>query len=261
MPPHRVYIEPFLGGAAVMRLKRPAALNIGVDLVPSSELPIGDLRDRLSVLPARSAAIDVSCGEDLRPSSSETAYAARALSSGAARLDPLAGPGDGGHRFVFLRGDGLAFLRSYAFRGDELVYCDPPYLHSTRRDLKLYRYELGDRHHRSLLLAIQALPCKVMISGYWSEMYARALAGWRSISYEAMTRAGRVAKEWLWFNFAPPVELHDYRYLGRDFRERERIKRKKNRWTARLSRMPVLERQALLCAIADSGISGEGVLR
>ena len=32
MPPHAVYCEPFLGGGAVMRLKRPAAYNIGVDL-------------------------------------------------------------------------------------------------------------------------------------------------------------------------------------------------------------------------------------
>lgn len=31
MPPHRVYIEPFLGGGAIMRLKRPAIANIGVD--------------------------------------------------------------------------------------------------------------------------------------------------------------------------------------------------------------------------------------
>ncbi len=31
MPPHRVYIEPFLGGGAVMRHKRPAAASIGVD--------------------------------------------------------------------------------------------------------------------------------------------------------------------------------------------------------------------------------------
>lgn len=35
MPPHEVYVEPFLGGGAVMRLKRPARLNIGVDLNPN----------------------------------------------------------------------------------------------------------------------------------------------------------------------------------------------------------------------------------
>ena len=32
MPPHAVYIEPFLGGGSVMAAKRPAGLNIGVDL-------------------------------------------------------------------------------------------------------------------------------------------------------------------------------------------------------------------------------------
>jgi hypothetical protein len=66
-----------------------------------------------------------------------------------------------------------------------------------------------------------------------------------------MTRGGRPATEWLWFNFEAPVALHDYRYLGRDFRERERIKRKKLRWTARLERMPALEKQALFSAIAE----------
>jgi DNA adenine methylase len=45
------------------------------------------------------------------------------------------------------------------------------------------------------------------------------------------------------------VGLHDYRYLGDDFRERERIKRKTKRWTAKLQSMPILERQALLSAI------------
>ena len=34
MPPHQVYIEPFLGGGAVLRYKRPAALNIGIDRDP-----------------------------------------------------------------------------------------------------------------------------------------------------------------------------------------------------------------------------------
>lgn len=32
IPPHEVYIEPFLGGGYVMKAKRPAAINIGVEL-------------------------------------------------------------------------------------------------------------------------------------------------------------------------------------------------------------------------------------
>src|SRR5271157_3677382 len=32
MPPHQTYIEPFLGGGAILRLKRPAPVNIAMDL-------------------------------------------------------------------------------------------------------------------------------------------------------------------------------------------------------------------------------------
>ncbi|ODS30416.1 MAG: D12 class N6 adenine-specific DNA methyltransferase [Candidatus Scalindua rubra] len=46
-------------------------------------------------------------------------------------------------------------------------------------------------------------------------------------------------------------ELHNYRYLGDTFRERERIKLKSERWIRRLKTIPVLERQALLSAISD----------
>jgi hypothetical protein len=58
--------------------------------------------------------------------------------------------------------------------------------------------------------------------------------------------------EWLWCNFPEPIALHDYRYLGVGFRERERIKRKKQRWTDRLHRLPLLERRALLAAIEQT---------
>lgn len=92
----------------------------------------------------------------------------------------------------------------------------------------------------------------VMISGYWSPLYADRLTGWHSTSFQAMTRAGKTATEWLWCNFPPAVALHDYRYLGVTFRERERIKRKKQRWTDRLHRLPLLERQALLSAIEEA---------
>lgn len=34
MPPHEVYIETHLGGGAVMRNKRPARRNIGIEIDP-----------------------------------------------------------------------------------------------------------------------------------------------------------------------------------------------------------------------------------
>jgi hypothetical protein len=55
-------------------------------------------------------------------------------------------------------------------------------------------------------------------------------------------------------NYPEPFELHDYSYLGDNFRERERIKRKKARWTERLKSMPALERFAILSVLQEHQI-------
>ena len=149
--------------------------------------------------------------------------------------------------------DAISVLKDYDYKGDELIYADPPYLGSTRMSKrKIYNHEMmSDDDHLDLLAVLKSLPCMVMISGYWSELYARELKGWRSISYQTMTRGGFPATEWLWMNYPEPFELHDYSFLGENFRERERIKRKKARWTERLMSMPALERFAILSVIKE----------
>jgi DNA adenine methylase len=214
MPPHRTYIEPFLGDAAVMRAKRPAAMNIGLDLDPAAP--------GLAWLAARRAEESI-----------QACYWSKS-------------------------GDGIQYLENRRFGIDDLVYCDPPYLMETRRGGRLYRCEMNAIDHRRLLRVLLSLPCMVMISGYFSKMYAEDLKGWGKVSYGAMTRGGRMATEWLWFNFPPPGELHDYRYVGQNFRERERIARKKRRWVERLRKMPALERETLLAAILEFGSSIKG---
>jgi hypothetical protein len=211
MPPHDTYIEPFLGAGAVMRLKRPAARNIGIDLDPQA----------LDHFNEKNAAAPIAKNDD---AGSVTA----------------------------INADAFDFLTGYRFTGRELVYCDPPYLHATRSRTDLYRFEMSEADHARLLAIIKALPCMVMISGYWSDLYADTLKGWNTASFQAMTRAGRLATEWLWYNYPEPVALHDYGFLGGNFRERERIKRKKQRWVNRLRTMDVLERRALLAAIGEA---------
>lgn len=210
MPPHRVYIEAFLGSGAIMRAKKPALINIGIDADPAVIAKAADIAGSIGV------------------------------------------SGDVVPQFRFECGDALGILQKYPFVGDELVYLDPPYLASTRAMARpMYRHELGDDRHPFLLDIARRLPCPVMISGYWSRLYEGHLRHWHAIEYKSMTRSGQ-ATEFLWCNFPPPVALHDYRYLGTDFRERERIKRRKESWTTRLRHMPVLERQAVLAAIEEA---------
>lgn len=112
------------------------------------------------------------------------------------------------------------------------------------------REELTEGQHRELLQRLKDLEgAMVMLSGYWSRMYARELRDWRTDHFRVMTRQGP-AVEWLWMNYAEPTELHDYRYLGDNFRQRERIRRQQRRWADRLARMDRLQRYALLSAIA-----------
>jgi DNA adenine methylase len=150
-----------------------------------------------------------------------------------------------------INGDAHQFLRRYDFTGNEFVYCDPPYLMETRKSGQLYLFEYDTGKHIELLQIILDLPCRVMISGYWSQLYADHLQGWSVDCFEAQTRGASTATEYVWFNYAVPVQLHDYSFLGDDFRERERIKRKKQRWVNRLAKMPLLEQRALLNAIDD----------
>jgi DNA adenine methylase len=247
MPRHEVYIEPFLGGGAVMAAKRPACLNIGVDL--DAEV-IAQARARIVENGGVRSAL-AGCGDaaDSPGEAMQGCTAGNGITAGVIVSD-----GDNG-RYEFHVGDGVAFLQNYPFHGGELVYCDPPYLHSTRRDPGLYRYEMTDHQHEALLAVLLRLPCLVCISGYWSAFYADTLSAWRSCSFQAQTRRG-VVTEWLWCNYPVPTALHDYRYLGKDFRERERIKRMTARWVNRLQAMPILQRQALQAALAqvDNGV-------
>jgi len=157
-----------------------------------------------------------------------------------------------------VHGDALHYLRIHTYEPGTLVYCDPPYVMSTRRNQRpLYRYEFSDDQHRELLRIVRTIPAMVMVSGYYSEIYAEALRDWRTITFQAVTRGGSLATEYLWCNFPEPQELHDYSFLGENFRERERIKRKVKRWQAKLEKMPMLERYALRSAIASLNDVGQ----
>jgi site-specific DNA-adenine methylase len=192
MPPHRTYIEGYLGAGSVMRHKRPAHQTIGIDV---------------------DAAV-ISMWADTTG-------------------------------IELVQADAVAYLQSYKFKGDELVYLDPPYLPSTRRRKRVYRYDYTEEEHERMLAMVVTLPCMVMLSGYASQMYDSYLQGWNCRTFPANSHSG-LREERVWFNFEPPAALHDARHLGSTFRDRQTIKRRRERLYERIEGLDPVERHELM---------------
>jgi hypothetical protein len=139
------------------------------------------------------------------------------------------------------------FLAEYPFTGRELLYSDPPYLQQTRTSSRRYRYDYEERDHIELLELLGCLPCPVILSGYPSSLYDQWLGDWQTLELQVMNQAG-VRTEKLWFNFTPE-RLFWAGYAGKNFTDRQRIKRKAESWARRYRDMPAAERLAVLAGL------------
>ena len=132
-----------------------------------------------------------------------------------------------------------------------LVYADPPYLFETRKSQRtLYNYEWDVQDHIAFLDYARSMKCLCIISHYPCKRYDETLAGWRTVDFKSMTRNG-LADERLYCNYSQPQKLHDYRYLGEDFTDRQRIKRKIQRVKTKLAMLQPLERAAFIAAVIE----------
>jgi len=92
---------------------------------------------------------------------------------------------------------------------ETLFFVDPPYMKATRGDNRHrhgYRYEMNDSQHRSLLFVLRQLQGKVIVSGYWSRLYADELSGWRTLQKAAYANCAHARTEHLWMNFPATAE-------------------------------------------------------
>jgi len=102
---------------------------------------------------------------------------------------------------------------------ETFIYLDPPYLGSTRANDDVYKHEMTKKDHKKLLGLIRQSESKILLSGYESKLYDKALKDWNREEVEVTavgSRAGRTRgmpegakaptrKEVLWFNFKKPL--------------------------------------------------------
>lgn len=96
-----------------------------------------------------------------------------------------------------------------------VFYCDPPYLHSTRKANSNYMLEYSDDDHRQLAAALNGISGRAIVSGYHSTLYGDLYRNWRFVEHDvvANSAASMIAKrsgqgeirrtEVLWMNFEP----------------------------------------------------------
>lgn len=141
--------------------------------------------------------------------------------------------------------DAVVFLKRFDYRnhGRVFVYSDPPYLPETRTSSKKYRHEYTVTDHKRLIETLKSIPANVMISGYPSALYDELLCDWRTYEFQVMTRGG-VRTEKIWMNY-PEGEAYSAAFAGKDYIDRQRIKRKAERWAKKYQALPPPERLAI----------------
>lgn len=256
MPPHRVYTEPYGGAGSVWLRKPPAEVEVWNDsfselytlfqvlrnrnqyrelkralrltpysreewqlaFIPTDE-PVEQAR-RLVVRSWMSIGSDAATlkrragfRRDIRIDISGT-IAAQQWRGYIDALDQIVDRVT--HNTIVECTDAQQFLRAYDF-ADVLHYVDPPYPHSTRRELRFYENEMSDDEHIELLETLRSLDGMVLLSSYPNALYDDALSNWHYVDCAARASGGRggVAKqrndrrtERLYINPAAHAALH-----------------------------------------------------
>jgi len=89
---------------------------------------------------------------------------------------------------------------------NSLIYCDPPYLKSTRTSTKTYgREEMSEDDHRELGEVLNACKGTVIISGYPSDVYDEIFKGWKVIekgivNHSSQQKIKQIKTECIWVN-------------------------------------------------------------
>jgi DNA adenine methylase len=240
-PAHRIYLEPFGGGASVLLNKPPVEVETYNDL---------DLRITRLFQVLRDEGEDFLAKVNLIPYSQVEFEAAKEYPDGATKLDmavcdfvrwrqSFGGKGQSwsyttGRARGGMAGDVNAWWTAIdmlpqiidrlrrvqiicqsAFDAiprfdhkDGLIYCDPPYVHGVRAkgSTSVYGVEMTDQEHRQLAAVLHRCKATVVLSGYPSALYGELYADWKRVDFDIANHAAGGKKkaretECLWMNF------------------------------------------------------------
>ena len=96
--------------------------------------------------------------------------------------------------------DAMELLDDYNEKGT-FAYCDPPYVHDTRKSASGYIHEMEDDEHEKFIEKCLTFKGKLLISGYDNQMYDRLVEnGFEKIHFES-PNAHSDSIETLWRNY------------------------------------------------------------
>lgn len=243
-PPHRVYLEPFGGGASVLLNKPRAELETYNDLDGQVVNFFRVLRERpaelvrmLELTPWSRAEYELS----YEPSEDALEAARRFFVRSSQSIGGPTTQWRNGWRYQVKRGTwhnaaslwceldhlyqvaerlrGVQIEQRDAFdliprydMPEVLIYLDPPYPHETRSKWKgaAYNHELSDDEHARLAEMARASQANVVISSYPSEMYTDLYQahGWIQVTTTARTNGPQTVRtECLWLSPRTQVAL------------------------------------------------------
>jgi|GEM_PF-4148055 len=141
----------------------------------------------------------------------------------------------------------LDLLEENVLSGHDFVFADPPYTFCTRRSgRKYYKFEFTIENHRQFLHKMNSLESQIMITHPKCKLYDDALKGWNSETFTYMSREG-LFHDNLYTNYdVSTLELLNYEVLGKDFIERQAIKRQRKNIVQKFKRMPKHHLDALI---------------
>lgn len=236
MPEHKIYLEPFLGSGAVFFSKSPCNTEILNDLDGEVVNLFNCMRDKPEKLANLVYFTPYSREEYLKSYDRSGTDIERArqflIRANMARAGMQyyssswrhAGPVQGAKSFQRVTGDwnkvpgrileaaerlkhaeientdAIELIKKYNHQ-DCLIYIDPPYLLSTRRQ-RYYNVEMTeDTEHRELLEVLKEHRGPVLISGYDSDLYNEILKDWDRKEINAQAEQGKRRIEVVWTNY------------------------------------------------------------